>query len=170
MNIELIAAMDDNNAIGIDNQLPWHIRADLQHFKQLTIGKPCLMGRNTFESIGKALPNRTNIVLTRNTKTSFPAPVQTFNSVEKVLEAFGSEKTLMVIGGQQLYEQCLSMAAVLHITHVHTALQKADSFFPKIDPTLWVPTQVEDHVMDPKSQLSYSFTTYQRTSMMHLST
>ena len=141
MDLVLVAAIGDNNVIGRGGQLPWHIRSDLQHFKRLTINRPVIMGRHTFESIGKALPGRTNIVLSRD--FSVPAPgAQLATSFDAALGAARNDakkrgvNEIMVIGGSSIFERTMPMATRLEITHVH-ASPEGDRFFPEIDPAQW---------------------------------
>ena len=127
----LIAAIDRNNAIGKDNTLPWKLPSDMARFKELTMGKTILMGRKTYQSIGRALPGRKNIVLTR-TKWEAPADVQVFPSLE-ALEAELPDEEIWVIGGGEVYKQTITKASSLVITHVDLEVE-ADSWFPDIDP------------------------------------
>ena len=115
MRLTLIAAIAQNYAIGLKGQLPWHLPSDLAHFKALTVGKPILMGRLTYESIGRPLPKRRNLVLTRSTQFNAEG-VETFDSIEGALEALEGEEELMVIGGGQVYRQALSQARRIHLT------------------------------------------------------
>ena len=116
--LELVVAVAENDVIGRGNQLPWHLPADLRHFKSLTLGKPVLMGRKTYESIGKALPGRTNIVLSRAADFS-PGDCVVVNTLEEARIAAGGERALMVIGGAEIYRQCLPLARP-HPSHLDT--------------------------------------------------
>src|SRR5271163_2832160 len=126
--LELVVAVAENDVIGRGNQLPWHMPADLRHFKSLTLGKPVLMGRKTYESIGKALPGRTNIVLSRSASFS-PGDCVVVNSLDDARIAAGAESSLMVIGGAELYRQCLPLADRIHLTLIHTRIDDGDTTF-----------------------------------------
>ena len=166
MDLVLVAAIGENNVIGRGGQLPWHIRSDLQHFKRLTINRPVLMGRNTFESIGKALPGRTNIVLSRD--FSIPAPGALIaTSFDAALGAARSDakkrgvNEIMVIGGSSIFERTLPMAALLEITHVQ-ASPEGDRFFPDIDPAQWQLRSRKEHPAGPHDDHSFTTATYDR--------
>src|SRR5436190_869301 len=117
MLLTAIVAMAQNRTIGKNNQLPWHLPDDLKHFRQLTLGKPILMGRKTFEAIGRALPQRTNLVLSRELTTA-PMGCLLVHSIEEALVAAGSAEELLVIGGATLYEQCLPRLQRIYLTEV----------------------------------------------------
>ncbi len=136
--ISIIAAMDRNNAIGKGNQLPWHLPVDLKRFKALTMGKPILMGRKTAQSIGRALPGRTNLVLTRSGEMPFAGmePVASLDAALIRARELGAEE-LCVIGGAQIYELALPIADMMHLTHVDTEVVGADAFFPHYDAMGW---------------------------------
>jgi dihydrofolate reductase len=160
MLISLIAAMDKNHAIGIENRLPWHLPADLQHFKKLTLGKPVLMGRNTYESIGKPLPGRLNIVVTRN--ESYQAPGCTMaHSFEDAISKAGDHEEIMIIGGASFYEHALPRAHRLYLTFVDTEVQ-GDAFFPVWNPDEWRAIERESHRADEKNAFNYEFITLER--------
>lgn len=154
--IALIAAIAKNNCIGKDNQLPWHIPEDLEHFKKLTTGKVVLMGRKTWESIPekfRPLPNRKNLVITRNTNYEIPKGMEIFNNTESALEKY-KDQDVFVIGGAGIYKQTIDLADTLYITHVHKEVE-GDAFFPEIDPEIWKEVEREDHE-------KFSFVTYKR--------
>ncbi|MFN4160828.1 MAG: dihydrofolate reductase, partial [Stenotrophomonas sp.] len=135
MKLSLIAALDRRSAIGRGNALPWHLPDDLRRFKALTLGKPVLMGRRTAESLGRALPGRRNLVLTRGGQVPFPG-MQAVASLEQALAlaaAAGGDE-LCVIGGGQVYALALPQATHLHLTHVETEAEGADAFFPPLPP------------------------------------
>ncbi len=169
MKLSLIAAMDNNHLIGLNNTLPWHLPADLKHFKSVTMGKPILMGRNTYESIGKPLPGRENIVLSRQTDYIVEGCTMV-RSVEQALAHADQQgiDELMVIGGAKLYSAMLSMADRLYLTYVDTEIDIADTpqeqlaYFPKIDCSEWTETHWERHDADEKNRYSYSFVTLER--------
>ena len=143
--LSLIAAIAQNNCIGKDNQLPWNIPEDMKHFKDLTKGHVVLMGRNTWESIPKKfrpLPNRTNIVITRNKEYKVPEGVEVYSSIEEVLEKHKG-KLVFSIGGASIYKQTIDLADTLYITHVHKDVD-GDTFFPNIDKSIWKEVERED--------------------------
>ncbi|MFW1723471.1 type 3 dihydrofolate reductase [Vibrio parahaemolyticus] len=128
MIISMIAAMADNRVIGKDNQMPWHLPADFAWFKRCTMGKPVVMGRKTYDSIGRPLPGRLNIVISRDESLSIEG-VTTVTSVEKALEAAGNVEEVMIIGGGAIYASCLTMANKLYVTHID-AVVEGDTQFP----------------------------------------
>ena len=166
MDIVLVAAIGENHVIGRGGQLPWHIRSDLQHFKRLTINRPVMMGRHTFELIGKALPGRTNIVLSRD--FSVPAPGALIaTSFDAALGAARSDakkrgvNEIMVIGGSSIFERTMPMAARLEITHVQ-ASPEGDRFFPDIDPAQWQLRSRKEHPAGPHDDYAFTTATYDR--------
>lgn len=159
--LSLIAAMDQNHIIGIQNRLPWHLPADLKHFKQLTIGKPIVMGRTTFESIGKPLPNRRNIVISRN-PTFHATGCDIAHSIEQALALTTNDPETMLIGGASLYAQTLPLARRLYLTLVHTTLSEGDAFFPAINWNDWLILERVDHASDQANAVDYSFLTLDR--------
>ena len=161
IKISLIVAVAENGIIGKDNDMPWKISSDLQYFKKITMHKPIIMGRKTFESIGKPLPGRVNIVITRD--TSFSAEgVITAHSVEMALDVAKSMaevkglKEVMVIGGAQIYALCLPQADRLYLTRIHEEID-GDTFFPELDPKEWLEYSSERHVAGDKDSHDYSF-------------
>ena len=161
-DLVLIAALDRCNAIGKDNALPWHLPADLKRFKALTMGKPLLMGRRTAESLGRALPGRTNLVLTRSGRAPFDG-MRAVASVEEAvrLAGAGGAGELCVIGGGALYALCLPGAARLHLTHVDTTVADADAFFPPFDPGAWRVVAREAHAADARHAFAFEFVDYE---------
>ncbi len=158
MIISLIVATDENNGIGKDNQLPWHLPADLKHFKTLTTGHPIIMGRKTFESIGKALPNRRNIVISRQQKyTAEGADV--VSSLEDAFQLCKDEDEVFIIGGAQIFEHSLILADALYLTVIHHRFD-ADTFFPEIDQNIWKELESVSHQPDEKNKYSYTFIKY----------
>ncbi|AZJ32708.1 MULTISPECIES: dihydrofolate reductase [Tenacibaculum] len=159
--ITLIAAIAKNNALGKDNDLIWHLPADLKRFKKVTTGHPILMGRNTFESIGKPLPNRTSIIITRN-NNYFIDGCLIANSIEQAIELTGG-KDAFIIGGAQIYKDALEQNLVdrLDITVLHHEFE-ADAFFPEIDMGIWKEVAREDFKADDKNKYDYSFVSYER--------
>ena len=159
--ITLIAAIAKNNALGKDNDLIWHLPADLKRFKKVTTGHPILMGRNTFESIGKPLPNRTSIIITRN-NNYFIDGCLIANSIEQAIE-LTEGKDAFIIGGAQIYKDALEQNLVdrLDITLLHHEFE-ADAFFPEIDMEIWKEVAREDFKADEKNKYDYSFVSYER--------
>ncbi len=160
MIISLIAAMDRNRLIGVDNRLPWRLPADLRHFKWVTTGKPILMGRKTWDSLGRPLPGRKNIVLTRDTGFSASGCVVA-HSVDEALAACVSDDEIMVIGGATLYGEMLDRAERMYLTLVEGEFE-GDTYFPEYDERLWREVQREEHESDPKNPYRYSFTVLER--------
>ena len=160
MLVSIIAAMDRNRLIGNENQLPWHLPADLAHFKQVTMGKPIIMGRKTYESIGRPLPGRTNIVLTRSSDFSAEC-VLTANTLEQALNHVSAEEEVMIIGGSTIYELALPRADRLYLTYVEDSFE-GDAWFPDFDPEQWSIVASEQHSADEKNSSAYRFVTYAR--------
>jgi dihydrofolate reductase len=160
--ITVIAAVAKNNAIGKNNELIWRLSADLKRFKSLTTGHCILMGRNTFESIGKPLPNRTTIIITRN-KNYVKEGCLTASSLEEAISLTNQEEEIFIIGGAQIYKETLSkgLADQLDITLVHEQFE-ADVYFPEIISTIWKEVKREDFKADEKNQYDYSFVSYQK--------
>ena len=160
MKISIIVAMAANGVIGNDNELPWHLPADLKHFKQTTMGKPILMGRKTWESIGRPLPGRTNIVITRDSAYSATGCI-VVNSIEAALAAAGEQDEVMVIGGAELYRQVLPCADTIYLTRIHASFD-GDTRFPEISDTEWQQLERVDHEADEKNLQDYSFIRLER--------
>ena len=158
--ITIIAAIGKNNELGKDNDLIWHLPADLKRFKKITSGHHILMGRNTFESIGKPLPNRTSVIITRK-ENYFIDGCLSANSIEKAIELANHDEAAFIIGGAQIYKQALKSNLVdkLDITIVHHNFE-ADVFFPKIDLNIWKEINREDFKADEKNKYDYSFVSY----------
>ncbi|OEC41006.1 type 3 dihydrofolate reductase [Aeromonas sp. DNP9] len=162
MKISMIAAMAHDRVIGKDNQMPWHLPADLAHFKRVTLGKPVLMGRKTFESIGRPLPGRRNLVISRNPGYQAEG-IEVVGSVEAALAllAGSSVEELMVIGGGHLYAEMLPSADCLYLTQIDLAVE-GDTRFPAFDDGQWQRIECESHSADEKNPHPYSFETWQR--------
>ncbi|MFU1505310.1 type 3 dihydrofolate reductase [Aeromonas veronii] len=162
MKISMIAAMAHDRVIGKDNQMPWHMPADLAHFKRVTLGKPVLMGRKTFESIGRPLPGRRNLVISRNPDYQAEG-IEVVGSVEAALAllAGSSVEELMVIGGGHLYAEMLPSADCLYLTQIDLAVE-GDTRFPAFDDGQWQRIECESHPADEKNPHPYSFETWQR--------
>lgn len=160
--ITIIAAIAKNNALGKNNDLIWHLPADLKRFKKTTTGHHILMGRNTFESIGKPLPNRTTIIITRN-KTYSKEGCLVANSLEEALELAKEDEHVFIIGGAQIYKYALdnNYADFLDITLVHHEFE-ADAFFPEIDENIWQQIEIETFLADDSNKFDYSFVRYKR--------
>ena len=135
MIISMIAAMANNRVIGLDNKMPWHLPAELQLFKRATLGKPIVMGRNTFESIGRPLPGRLNIVLSRQAEYQ-PAGVTVVATLDDAIVAAGDVEELMIIGGATIYKQCLAAADRLYLTHIDLTTT-GDTWFPDYEQYSW---------------------------------
>ena len=168
MILSLIVARAANGVIGADGGLPWHISADLKHFKALTVGKPIIMGRRTYDSIGKPLPGRPNIVITRNPDFG-PDGVVVAHSLDEGLECAEAAarqlgvNEICVIGGGIVYRESMDRATILHVTHVDAEID-GDAFFPAIDPEIWVPGPAENVPAGEKDEYPSRFVTYRRKS------
>lgn len=153
--------MGEKNEIGFDNKLLWHLPTDLKHFKDLTSGHPIIMGRKTYESIGKPLPNRTNIVISRK-KNWFEEGILIVGSIKEAVKfAKKIDENVFIIGGGNIYEQTIDMADKLEVTLVKADLE-ADTFFPKIDMKVWKKTEETCHEKDEKNQYDFCFQTFER--------
>jgi dihydrofolate reductase len=156
--LTLVVAIDAQRGIGVDNKLPWHLPEDLAHFKRVTLGHPILMGRKTFDSIGRALPGRRNIVVTRNAAWSH-AGVEVATSLEQAVAMIGDEAA-SIIGGAQIFGESMDIADRLIVTEIHHSF-KCDTFFPAIDPQVWRETTRETHHSDANGY-DYAFVTYEK--------
>ncbi|MHB0754634.1 dihydrofolate reductase [Polaribacter sp. M15] len=160
--VTIIAAIAKNNALGLNNDLIWHLPADLKRFKKVTTGHHIIMGRNTFESIGKPLPNRTTIIITRNSNYTQEGCLIA-NSVEDALDMAKNDHQIYIIGGAQIYKYAIEndLVDVLDITLVHQEFE-ADVFFPEIDLNIWEEVKREDFIADEKNKFDYSFVRYKK--------
>lgn len=159
--INLIVAKASNNVIGAKNDLIWHLPNDLKHFKNLTSGHPIIMGRKTFESLGRPLPNRTNIVVTRD-KDWQAENIEKEFSLEKAIESAKKiNEDIYIIGGGNIYKQAMEFADVLYITEVHHEFE-GDTYFPEIDEEIWEEVARENFMKDEKHPYAYSYVTYKR--------
>jgi len=158
--ITIIAAIANKNALGKDNQLIWHLSADLKRFKKLTTGHHIIMGRNTFESIGKPLPNRTSIIITRN-KNYKQEDCIVVHSLEEAIKAVKNDSNPFIIGGAQIYKEAIKIADKLDITMVYHDFE-ADVFFPEIDSEIWEETSNVSFQPDEKNKYNYSFVSFKR--------
>lgn len=163
VRISLLAALAGDRAIGRGNTMPWHLPDDLKRFKALTLGKPVLMGRKTAQSLGRALPGRLNLVLTRSGQVPFEG-MQPVASIEQALEraAAAGAQELCVIGGGEVYAQLLERADALHLTWVHTTVADADAHFPAFDPGRWQEVERSCHPADERHALAFDFVDYHR--------
>ena len=159
--LTIIAAAGENNVIGKDNQLIWHLSDDLKHFKDLTKGHCMIMGRKTFESFPKPLPNRTHIVITRQANYKVPNGVIIVDNLEDALDAAKDDAQPFIIGGGEIYKQSMPVADTIELTRVHANFE-GDTYFPDIDPNLWKETRKVFHNKDAKHDYSFSFITYTR--------
>jgi len=162
MKLSMIAALDRNRGIGQDNGMPWHLPDDFRHFKALTLGKPILMGRKTAQSLGRALPGRTNLVLTRSGQVPF-ADMQAVASLDeaKVIAAAEGAGELCVIGGGEIYRLLLDQASDLYLTWVDTEVV-ADTHFPEVDPAQWQEVDSQPHAADEHHAFAFRFAHYVR--------
>ena len=162
MILSIIAAVGENNEIGYRNGLLWRLPGDLKRFKELTTGHTVLMGRKTFESLPNgALPNRTNVVISRNTDFT-PPNCLVFSSLDEALIKLSGDREVYIIGGSQIYCQTLPYASKLYLTRVHASFPEADTFFPEIDWTKWVKRSEEAYPQDEKNKFSFTFYEYNK--------
>ena len=162
MIISLIAAMDKNRVIGKNNALPWHLPADLKHFKELTIGKPIIMGRKTFASIGKPLPKRTNIILTRDHDLHAEGCIIA-HSLDDAIKAAGNVEEIVVIGGAEIFKQFLPHAQKMYLTTIDAAFD-GDIKFPEWDHAEWKETMREEYYPDKNNKYHHCFLVLERIS------
>jgi dihydrofolate reductase len=156
--LSLVVAIDAQRGIGVDNKLPWHLPEDLAHFKRVTLGHPIVMGRKTFDSIGRALPGRRNIVVTRNAQWRHEG-VEVATSLEQAVAMIGDEQA-SIIGGAQIFGESMGSADRLIVTEIHHSF-RCDTFFPPIDPQCWRETARETHHSDANGY-DYAFVTYEK--------
>ena len=159
MNVNIVVAIAANNAIGKNNKLLWHLPKDLKHFKNLTTGHTVIMGRKTFDSVGKPLPNRRNIVVTRQSIQIEGCEV--VNSLKAALELAKGELEVDIVGGAEIYKQAMPLTDIIYLTIVHQDFD-ADTFFPEIDMNQWYENAREDHPTDEKHAFPFSFITLKR--------
>jgi len=161
--ISLIVAKADNGVIGRDNKMPWHIPAELKHFKARTMGKPIIMGRKTFDSLGRVLPGRPHVVISRSA-LSLPANCYAARSLQEAIstaQTLAEQGEVVVIGGAEIYRQALPLVDRLYLTEVHIE-PEGDTWFPELNPGDWQETEREDVPADADSAIAYSIVTYQR--------
>jgi len=159
MTISIIVAIAQNHAIGKDNKLLWYLPNDLKHFKTITSGHTVIMGRKTYDSVGKPLPNRRNIVITRQQITI--AGCEVVNSLEHALALCNTEEEVFIVGGAEIYRQAMVLTNRIYLTIVHKSFD-GDTYFPEIQENIWVETEREDHQPDEKNKIPYSFITLER--------
>ncbi len=155
----IVVATSENHVIGKDNKLLWHMPGDLKHFKDITTGHTVIMGRKTFDSVGKPLPNRRNVIITRQSITIEGCEV--VNSIEAALSLCKDELEVFIVGGAEIYKQAMSITDRIYLTIIHKIFE-GDSFFPEINKQEWKEVFREDHQPDHKNPLPYSFITYER--------
>ncbi len=158
--LSIIVAMARNRVIGLNNTLPWHLPADLKHFKALTMGHHIVMGRKTYDSIGKPLPGRTSVVVTRNANYA-PPDVTVVNSFEAAIAACGDDQEIFVIGGAELYRQAIKLADRIYLTEIDADIP-GDTHFAKFDRKLWREAGRVSHAPDEKNLYAYHFVVYDR--------
>lgn len=158
--LSAVVAVSDNDVIGRDNGLPWHLPADLQHFKRLTLGKPMLMGRKTYESIGRPLPGRRNLVLTRSAGFA-PPGVEVCHTLAQALASVADQPELMIIGGAALFEQTLPATGRIYLTRVHATVA-GDVLLPPLDQAQWREAEREERAADAANPIALSFITLDR--------
>ena len=163
MEISLIAAFDKNQAIGKNGDLPWHLSSDLKHFKNITTGNTIVMGRKTFDSIGRALPNRKNIVLTRNLKWQYEGVV-TINNVNDIFEICENDSEIFVIGGAEIYNAFLDIATKMILSYVETEVKDADAFFPKFKSENWKIMDESEIIKEENDDFSYKIITLKKST------
>ena len=161
MTINLIVAVDSKNGIGKNNLLPWHLPADLKYFKSLTSGYPIIMGRKTYDSIGRVLPNRKNIIISRQADLEING-ASIVGSLEESIELCKAEEKVFIIGGAQIFQQALPLADVIYLTQIHHNFE-ADVFFPEIDSIEWQEEDCVRNEPDEKNLYPYSFIKYRRS-------
>jgi dihydrofolate reductase len=168
MRLSLIAAVSDNGVIGKDNKMPWHLPADLKYFKTTTLGKPIIMGRKTWESLGQILPGRRHIVITRN-KNYNAEGVAVVHSPEAALEQVSDVGEAIIIGGAHLYEAMLPQCDRLYLTEIKAEFE-GDTFFPKWNKKNWKISFTESHQADERNPFAYQFVVYDRKPQRATST
>ena len=156
--IIIIAAVSENNALGKNNDLVWHLPDDFKRFKELTSGHYIVMGRKTFESFPKPLPNRTHVIVSRQ-KNYAPEGCLLANNLEEAIKLCPTNENIYIIGGGEIYKQSMAFADVLEITRVHHSFE-ADTFFPTIDASIWQLTKEEFHPADEKHRYSFTYQTF----------
>lgn len=163
----MIAAAAENNALGLDNDLPWHLPDDFKRFKNLTSGHKIIMGRKTLESFPRPLPNREHVVISRDKAYQPKFQCTLFNSLEEAIAFVKNDPIAFIIGGGQIYQQAMKFATKIELTRVHASVE-ADTYFPDIDTSQWELVQEEHHPKDERHHYAFSFLTYvKKTSKNH---
>lgn len=155
--ISLLVAVSDNGLIGRENQLPWHLPADLKRFKKLSVGKPTVMGRKTWDSLGRPLPDRRNIVITRNARFQAPG-AEVVTSLDEAIRLAGDAEEIVIIGGAEIFRLALPIADRMYYTHVHTVME-GDTYFPPVEWHQWKPVYEEE---GESGELPYKYVDYNR--------
>ncbi len=158
--LSIIVAMAQNRTIGVNNTLPWRCPEDLKHFKALTMGHHMIMGRKTYDSIGKPLPGRTTVVVTRNTDLSIDGCVVA-HSLQEAIASCAGDQEIFVVGGAELYRQAIPLVDTLYLTEIQQDVE-GDAFFPEFDANLWQETAREIRAQETPQPLAYHFVTYRR--------
>lgn len=168
MMISLMVAISKNKAIGLDNKLLWHLSDDLKNFKRVTLNHCIIMGRKTFESIGKALPKRTNIIITRNHDYKQEGCVVVHSLQEAITYAKSIRETeAIVTGGAEIYKEALSIINRAYITEVDVSIDQADTFFPEYDFSSWVVKETIEHKKDEQNEYNWTFKVYDKPEWLH---
>ena len=167
MTISIIAAVAENNVIGKNGQLPWHLPADLMHFKNLTMGHHIIMGRKTFESVGKPLPGRTNIIISRQNDLK-EANCIVVHSLDEAIKYIVEDNEPFICGGAEIYKQAFDIADKMYLTRIHEEFD-GDTFFPEINMNVWTETGREDFEPDDKNKYAYSFFVFKRIMPLSVS-
>ncbi len=164
MQISIVVAASENNVIGVNNALPWHLPDDLKFFKKNTLGKPVIMGKNTWLSIGRALPGRLNIILSASLDQQLPQGVLRLKNIQDAYNFLSSENTeeACIIGGEQLYESALPATNTIYLTRVHTHIDKGTAFFPDVDWKDWILSWEETHPVDERHAFPFTFQRWER--------
>jgi dihydrofolate reductase len=167
MIVSAIVAASENHAIGKYNHLPWHLPEDLKFFKRTTSGKPILMGRKTYDSLGKPLPGRLNIVISSQKDLQLPEGVLLYNSVQEGLDRLEEENTEVgfIIGGGKIFEETMDLLDRIYLTKVHTVIEDATAFFPEIDHSHWKLVWEEHHEADDRHQYAFDFQQLERINL-----
>jgi len=163
MKLTIVVAASENNVIGRDNEMPWHLPDDFRFFKKMTMDKPVIMGRNTFVSLGKILPGRLNIIISSSMKDA-PEGVKVFATVEAALAYLGKEgiPEASIIGGGQIYKSTLGITDIVYLTRIHTVIDDGTTFFPELDKDEWQLTWQEYHPKDEKHLYDFTFQKWER--------
>ena len=160
--ISLIVAMTENRVIGRDGDMPWRLSSDLKRFKRITMGHHILMGRKTYDSIGRPLPGRTTVVISRAATYDDPQ-IRVARSLDEAIQISGADEEIFITGGAQIYELALPQVDRIYLTRIHCELE-GDTFFPEVDLEKWELIEQEKHTADEKNNFDYSFLTYQRSN------